>query len=159
AVGAVAAALLVLASLLPRLRAPEAVGEATTVEASAYAGAVLGLLLAARSLPHLAVLACAWGAVLGIAAARPRRPKLYRSVLIWLAAAHEVAAWFLLMHIAGVALPEAYTLAVALVALITGYVEARRHPEISSWLSYGVALVAAFLPSLVIVLATGQTPL
>jgi hypothetical protein len=158
-VGAVATALLMLASLLPRLRYPEAIAEASTIEASAYAGAVLGLLLAARSLPHLAVFSCAWGAVLGVAAARPARARLYRRVLIWTAAAHELIAWWLLMHIAQVALPEAYTLAVALVALITGYVEARRHPEISSWLSYGVALVAAFLPSLAIVLSTGQTPL
>jgi hypothetical protein len=28
----------------------------------------------------------------------------------------------------------------------------------SSWITYGIALVAAFLPSLAIVLATGQTP-
>src|SRR5262249_32178983 len=32
-------------------------------------------------------------------------------------------------------------------------------PEISSWYAYGVALAAAFLPSLAIVLSTGQTPL
>jgi hypothetical protein len=105
------------------------------------------------------VFTCAWGAVLGVAAVKPGRTRLYRSGLIWLAAAHEVVAWWLLMHIGNVALPEAYTLAVALVALITGYVEVRRHPEISSWLAYGIALVAAFLPSLAIVLVTGQTPL
>ena len=63
------------------------------------------------------------------------------------------------MTIGKVGVPEAYTLAVALVALITGYFEVRRHPEISSWISYGIALVAAFLPSVAIVLATGQTPL
>lgn len=158
-VGAVAGGLLVVASLLPRLQRATYLTETVTVEASSYAGGVLGLLLASRSLPHLAAFTCAWGAVLGVAAAKPGRNHLYRSVLIWLAAAHEVAAWWLLMTISNVGVPEAYTLAVALVALITGYFEARRHPEISSWISYGIALVAAFLPSLTIVLTTGQTPL
>jgi hypothetical protein len=158
-VGSVAGALLLLAALLPQLRRPDAASETITVEASAYAGAVLAMLLAARSLPHLAVLAFAWGAVLGVAAAKPGRAVAYRRALIWLGWAHELVAWWLLMHISNVALPEAYTLAVAAIALITGYLEARRHPELSSWLSYGVALAAALLPSLAIVLATGQTPL
>lgn len=158
-VALVAAGLLVLAALLPRLSRPEAVAESITVEASAYAGAVFALLLASRSLPHLAVFACAWGAVLSVAAARPNRPRLYRNGLIWFATGHEVLAWWLLMDVSRVALPEAYTLAVAAAALVIGYLEARRHPEVSSWLAYGVALVAAFLPSLTIVLTTGETPL
>ena len=49
-------------------------------------------------------------------------------------------------------------LAVAVVALITGYVEIRRHPDLSSWTAFGVGLLAGFLPSLAIVLSTGQTP-
>lgn len=155
----VASALLVLAALLPRLRRPDAVSESTTVEAASYAGAVLALLLASRSLPHLAIFCTIWGTVLGVAAARPGRTRVYRSVLIWFGAAHEVVAWWLLMRITHVALTEAYTLAVAVVALITGYVEYRRHPEISSWYAYGVALASAFLPSLAIVLTSGQTPL
>ena len=158
-VGVVAGGLLIATAVLPRLQRAEAAIETTTVEVSSYAGGVLGLVLAARSLPHLAAFACAWGAVLGVAAAKPGRPRLYRSSLIWLAAAYEVGAWWLLMTIGNVGVPEAYTLAVAVVALITGYFEQRRHPEISSWVSYGIALVAAFLPSLAIVLATGQTPL
>ncbi len=158
-VGVVAGSQLIVAALLPQLRRPEAASETITVEASGYAGAVLGLLLAARSLPHLAVFTCAWGAVLGVAATKPDRPRLYRSTLIWLGAAHEVVAWWLLMHLGNVGVPEAYTLAVAVVALITGYVEVRRHPDLSSWTAYGVALLAGFLPSLAIVLSTGQTPL
>jgi len=158
-VALVAAAMLVVAALLPRLRRPEAVPETITVEAGSYAGAVLALLLASRSLPHLAVFACAWGVVLSIAAARPNRPRLYRNGLIWFATGHEVLAWWLFMDVSRVHLPEAYTLAVAAAALVIGYLEARRHPEVSSWLGYGVALVAAFLPSLAIVLTTGETPL
>ncbi|MBO0869983.1 MAG: permease, partial [Micromonosporaceae bacterium] len=158
-VGAVASGFLVLAAMLPRLRRAGSYGEASVVEVGSYAGAVLALLLASRSLPHLAVFCTAWGAVLAIAARRPNRGRLYRAILTWLGNAHEVAAWWLLMHIARVALPEAYTLAVAVVALLTGYIELRRHPEISSWYAYGVALLAGFLPSLAIVLATDQTPL
>ncbi len=157
-VALVAAAMLVVASLLPRLRQPQAVSEAIAVEASAYAGAVLALALAARSLPHLAVFTCAWGAVLSVAASRPNRPRLYRNALIWFAIAHELAAWFLLMYVSKVALPEAYTLAVAVAASIIGYLRVRRDPDVSSWLAYGVALVAAFLPSLAIVLMTNETP-
>jgi hypothetical protein len=158
-VAGVASGLLVLAALLPRMQRATAVNESGTVEATAYAGAVLALLLASTSLPHLAVFCTAWGAVLGVAASRPGRPRLYRSTLIWFAAGHEVVAWWLLMRIGDIALPEAYTLAVAVVATITGYVEYRRHPEISSWYAYGIALVSAFLPSLAIVIATGETPL
>jgi hypothetical protein len=155
----VAGGLLVLAALLPGLRRPDAARESTAVEASSYAGAVLALLLASRSLQHLAIFCTVWGAVLGVAAARPGRTRVYRSVLIWFAAAHEVVAWWLLMRISHVVLTEAYTLAVALVALFTGYLEYRRNPEISSWYAYGVALLSAFVPSLAIVLSSGQTPL
>jgi hypothetical protein len=157
-VGTVAGGLLVITALLPRLQRIESAAETITVEASSYAGGVLGLVLALRSLPYLAAFVCAWGAVLGVAAAKPGRTRLYRSSLIWLAAGYEVTAWWLLMTIRDVKVPEAYTLAVAAIALITGYFESRRHPEVSSWIAYGIALVAAFLPSLAIVLATGQTP-
>ncbi|HEY0700205.1 MAG TPA: hypothetical protein VGD43_20670, partial [Micromonospora sp.] len=62
--------------------------------------------------------------------------------------------WWLLMWIADVALPEAYTLPFAVLAAIVGVLEARHRPELSSWAAYGPALVAAFLPSLVVVLVT-----
>jgi hypothetical protein len=159
AVGAVAAALLIVAALLPRLRKPENLTENLTVEVSAYAGAVLGLVLAAQSIPHLAVFLGAWGAVLGIATARPQRSQIYRSALMWTAAAHELGAWFLLMTYAQVGVPEAYTLGIAVVALITGWIEGRWHPELTSWITYGIALSAALGPSLVILIATGQNTL
>jgi hypothetical protein len=158
-VGGVAAALLVTAAVLPQLRRPEAVNETLTVEVSAYAGAVLALVLAAQSLRHVAVFLGAWGAVLGIAAARQRRSKLYRSLLMWTASAHELVAWCLLMAVTSVAVPEAYTLGIAVVALVTGWIELRWHPQLTSWVTYGVALTAALGPSLAITIATGETPL
>jgi hypothetical protein len=147
-VAAVAAGLLLLAALLPSLQDPARLSESITVEATAYAGAVFALLLASRSQPYLAVFCTAWGVVLAVAAARPGRSALYRRTLIWFAVAHEVAAWWLLMHLRGVHVVEAYSLAVAVGALVIGWLETRNRPDLSSWSAYGVALVAAFLPSI-----------
>ncbi len=158
-VGAVAGVLLIVAALIPRLSDPEFQTENLTVEISAYAGAVLGLVLASTSISHLAVFLGAWGAVLGIATARPQRPSSYRSALMWTAAVHELAAWFLLMTFTRVAAPEKYTLGIAVIALVTGWIERRWHPELTSWVTYGIALAAALGPSLVIVIATNGTTL
>ena len=56
-------------------------------------------------------------------------------------------------------MPEAYTLGIAVIALVTGWIELRWHPELTSWVSYGIALAAALGPSLVIVIATDRTTL
>jgi hypothetical protein len=58
------------------------------------------------------------------------------------------------MTIADVALPEAYTLPFALMALLVGILESRHRPDLSSWAAYGPALLAAFVPTLGIVLTT-----
>jgi hypothetical protein len=105
------------------------------------------------------VFLAAWGAVLGMVAARQRRSRAYRSILMWTAATHELVAWCLLMTVRNIFLPEAYTLGIALVALVTGWIELRWHPTLTSWVSFGVALAAALGPSLAIVIATGETPL
>jgi hypothetical protein len=150
AVGGVAAALLLLGALLPQLRRTTNT-EAITVEASAYAGGVMGLVLALEDLRHLAIFLACWGAALGIAAIRAQRPKLYRSILLWTAAAHELAAWCIFVWVSTSSVPpEAYTLGVALVALITGWIEYRWNRDLSSWTTYGVALTAALGPSLAI---------
>ena len=52
------------------------------------------------------------------------------------------------------ALPEAYTLPFAALALLVGVFEARTRPDLSSWAAYGPALLAAFVPTVGIVLAT-----
>jgi hypothetical protein len=159
AVGGVAAALLLMAAVLPQLRRRGAYTETLTVEVSAYAGAVLGLALCLRSIPHLALFLAGWGAVLGTAAARQRQSEFYRSLLMWSASAHELVAWCLLLAFTSVAVPEAYTLGIAVVALVTGWIELRWHPQLTSWVTYGVALTAALGPSLAITIATGETPL
>jgi hypothetical protein len=58
------------------------------------------------------------------------------------------------MTLSDVVLPEAYTLPFALLALTVGVIEARNRPDLSSWSAYGPALLAAFVPTTGIVLAT-----
>ncbi len=151
---AVGALLLILEALLPRLGRPEHLREATTLEWCGYASALLALALAYDSPSHLAALLAAWGAVLGLAATRPGRGDSERRTLFWVSAGFEIAALWLLMTIADVALPEAYTLPFALMALLVGILESRHRPDLSSWAAYGPALLAAFVPTLGIVLTT-----
>ena len=155
----VATLTIVTSATLPRLRRPGTGREAAALEWSGYAGALLSLVLAASSLPHLAALLAAVGAVLGVVAVQPSHGKRQRRVLLWSAVACELIAWWLLMRIATIALPEAYTLAFAALALFVGIVELRHHPEVGSWAAYGPALVAAFVPTLAIVLTTDTSPI
>lgn len=148
----VGAALLVMAATLPRLRRPEAYQETSTVEWSGHAAALLALALAITSPLHVAALLAGWGAVLGLAATRPNRRQQERRALFWATVGCEIGAWWLLMQHTDVALIEAYTLPFAVLALLVGVLEARHRPDLSSWAAYGPALVAAFLPTLTIVL-------
>jgi hypothetical protein len=150
----VGAALLILEAALPRLGRPEHLREATTVEWSGYAAALLALALAYNAPPQLAALLAGWGAVLGLAATRPGRRSAERRTLFWVAVGFEIAGWWLLMTISDVVLPEAYTLPFAALALFVGVLESRQRPDLSSWAAYGPALLAAFVPTLAIVLAT-----
>ncbi|QDY06609.1 permease [Micromonospora sp. HM134] len=156
---AVGAALQVFAATLPRLRRPEAQREAATVEWSGYAAALIALALAFDSPRHIAALLAAWGAVLGVAAIRPGRRPVERRILFWAVVACEIVAWWIMMLVADVALPEAYTLPFAALALLVGILELRDRPDLSSWVAYGPALIAAFVPTLAIVLATDSSML
>ncbi|WP_346536448.1 permease [Micromonospora sp. DPT] len=156
---AVGAALQVFAATLPRLRRPEAQPEAATVEWTGYAAALIALALAYDSPRHIAALLAAWGAVLGVAASRPGRRPLERQILFWAVVACEITSWWILMRVADVALPEAYTLPFAALALLVGVLELRHRPDLSSWVAYGPALVTAFVPTLAIVLATESSML
>ncbi|MEV0156698.1 permease [Micromonospora sp. NPDC050686] len=156
---AVGAVLQVFAATLPRLRRPEAQREAATVEWSGYAAALIALALAFDSPRHIAALLAAWGAVLGVAATRPGRRPVERRVLFWSVVFCEISAWWILMRVADVALPEAYTLPFAALALLVGVLELRHRPDLSSWAAYGPALVTAFVPTLAIVLATDSSML
>ncbi|HEY0535592.1 MAG TPA: hypothetical protein VGD29_28750 [Actinoplanes sp.] len=151
---AVGAALLILEALLPRLGLPQYRIEAMTVEWSGYASALLAGALAYDSPAHLAALFAAWGAVLGLAATRRDRRANQRRALFWTAVGFEVVGWWLFIALADVAVPEAYTLPFAAMALLVGIFEARTRPDLSSWAAYGPALLAAFVPTLGIVVAS-----
>ena len=151
---AVGAALLILEASLPRLGLPQYRREAATIEWSGYVSALLAAALAYNSPEHLAALMAAFGAVLGLAALRPDRGPRQRRTMFWLAVGFEVVGWWLFMTLSDVVLPEAYTLPFAILALAVGIIEARGRPELSSWAAYGPALLAAFVPTVGIVLAT-----
>jgi hypothetical protein len=129
------------------------VAEAGVVELAAAVGATLALLLALGSARHAAAVLTIWGLLLGAAALRRDRPAIRRQWLVRAALAAELAACWMLLYSVEVGLPEAYTLPFAAVAVLTGAVELRRRPELSSWTAYGAALAGGFLPSLVLVLA------
>jgi hypothetical protein len=150
----VGAALLVVAAVVPRLRRPEDYREAATVEWSGYGAALVALALAFDAPAHVAGLLAAWGAVLGVASARPGRRAVERRVLFWTSILCEIVAWWLLMALANVSVPEAYTLPFAALALLVGLIELRGRPDLSSWTAYGPALIAAFVPTLVIAIRT-----
>jgi hypothetical protein len=151
---AVGAALLMLEATVPNLGLPRYRLEATTVEWSGYLSALLAGAMAYNSPAHLAVLLAAWGAVLGLSATRPGRSPSQRRFLFWTAVGFEIVGWWLFISLANVALPEAYTLPFAALTMLIGALEARTRPELSSWAAYGPALLAAFVPTIGIVLAT-----
>jgi len=151
---AVGAVLLVVAAVLPRLRRPESFREAATVEWSGYGAALVALALAFDSPAHVAGLLAAWGAVLGVASVRPGRRAVERRTLFWASIICEIVAWWMLMALSDVAVPEAYTLPFAALALLVGLIELRQRPDLSSWTAYGPALIAAFVPTLVIAIRT-----
>ncbi|GAB2598662.1 hypothetical protein Aab01nite_74770 [Paractinoplanes abujensis] len=150
---AVGAALLILEATVPRLGLPQYRTEATTIEWSGYASALIAGVMAFDSPAHLAAMLAAWGAVLGLAAARVGRPPSQRRALFWTAVGFEVVGWWLFIALADVALPEAYTLPFAALALLVGVIESRDRSDLSSWVAYGPALLAAFVPTIGIVLA------
>jgi hypothetical protein len=120
---------------------------------AAALGAMFALLLSLGAARHAAAVLTIWGLLLGAAALRRDRPAIRRQWLVRAALAAELAACWVLLYSVDVGLAEAYTLPFAAVALLTGALELRRRPELSSWTAYGAALAGGFLPSLVLVLA------
>jgi hypothetical protein len=117
--------------------------EGPVLEGVGVIGLVLGVLLAGPEQRWLAITLTAAVPLLLAAAARPDR-----RAYAWSAAALAVAATWAWLSLAGVTLPEAYTLPAAAVALVAGALARRRAPQLSSWLAFGPGLAAALLPSL-----------
>lgn len=119
------------------------------VEAAAHASAVVALALTAGSARAAAGVFAIWGVALGLTALRS-----LPAVRAALAGAAEAIAWCLVLSSYDVGTLEAYTLPIALIAVLVGVLSAR---NLSSWLAYGPALAAALLPSLgEVTLSSGQ---
>jgi hypothetical protein len=121
------------------------------LKAIAHASALVAFVLCG-STERGAVIAAAWGALVGVRALWPRLPSRTRRVYAAVAAGLELVAWWLLAAARGVHVVEAYTLPLAAVALFCGWLAARSRP-LGSWIAYGPALLAASLPSLAPALA------
>jgi hypothetical protein len=116
--------------------------EARLLEAGAHATAVVALLLTAGSISHAAGVCTLWGVAVGLSALRGDP-----SVRVAVAAGCELLGYWLLLASRQVAVLEAYTLPAAAVALLAGWLVARRRPALRSWTAYGPGLLAGFGPS------------
>lgn len=119
---------------------------AVGVEGAGYTLAVVGLALAAESLP-LAALACATvGVLMAGTALRPdRRWAGYVGTGLLL-----TASWLRLLA-SDITVVEAYTVPFSLVLLVFGWWRARGR-AISSWAAYGTGLASSLLPSTIAML-------
>jgi hypothetical protein len=125
--------------------------ESVALETAAHVTAVVALLCTGTA-AYGAAVGTLWGAVVAIRALAPSTGRPARLALAATAAAWQVLAWWLLLASRDVAIVEAYTLPLAGVALLAGWAALRARPGLSSWVAYGPALAAAFLPSLATVL-------
>lgn len=135
--------------------------EAGAVEVAAQAGAGIAVLLTGPLVTprQTAAVLTLWGiALAGCAVASPAAPVRRRGFAV-AAAGCELVAWWLLLAAREVAVLEAYTLPAAALAAAGGVLTLRRRPELRSWVAYGPALAAAFLPSLASAMDPGGAPL
>jgi hypothetical protein len=136
-------------------------GEATAVEFAAYASGVIAVALAWSPL-SLAVVLFGGGCILSMDAIRMSRPQRHGRVLLYLAGGLAAIALWLLRFTLGSdqpVPPEALTLPLALLTFAVGLRRLRRQLELSSWFTIGPALVAAFAPTLVLVLVPAPAPI
>ncbi len=132
--------------------------ESRATEAAAQAAAVVALLLTVGFSAHAATICVTWGVAVGLRALLPATARPVRARLAAVAGAFELLAWWLLLAARGVTLVEAYTLPLALVALLAGFAALRARSQLGSWVAYGPALAAAFAPSLAAVVGVAGDP-
>jgi hypothetical protein len=128
-------------------------GVSRAVERTGYALGGFALLLTATATApgRLAfALAVAGVAMLGVAL----RPDRRRAASVASTALLICSSWIRLA-LSGVGTPEAYTLTVAVAALVIGVLHRGRFPEAGSWTAYGPGLGLGLLPSLPAVWADG----
>jgi hypothetical protein len=110
------------------------------------------------SLERAALVSAVWGVLVGARALWPGLTADRRRAGVAAAGAAELIAWWLLMNSRHVTMIEAYTLPLAAVALLAGWLALRSRPQLTSWVAYGPALAAALLPSLAMVLTESGEP-
>jgi hypothetical protein len=123
-----------------------------------HAAALVALLYAGSPL-HSGVIAAGWGVVLGVRALWPGLTVPVRRLLVGVAGLVEVLACWLLLAAHHVSTVDAYTVPLALAALLAGWLVTRTRPGLGSWVAFGPALAAGLLPSLVPVLTGTASPL
>ncbi|WP_213002046.1 SCO7613 C-terminal domain-containing membrane protein [Winogradskya consettensis] len=128
-------------------------GEGRILQGAAHAGAVVALIISSGNIRYAAAVCTFWGLALGLRAlVRDGR----RAHVVAAAAVELVGGW-LLLAAEQVAVVEAYTIPAAVLALLAGW--QLRRSRLSSWTTYGPALAAALLPTLVTVLIQEGEPL
>jgi hypothetical protein len=156
-----AAVALAVAGMWEAWRQPAAatrVVEARALEAAAHAAAALAFVLATGHSGHSAGICTVWGIAVGLRALLRGQGTDARRYRVVAATAVELVAYWLLLAENEVSVVEAYTVPAAAVATLAGWLAARRRPGLSSWTAYGPALIAAFAPSLAVVMPEEGAP-
>lgn len=151
------AAVLLGVSMLPRL------AESRALEPLAHLVAftiLIGAFAGPNPAIHAAKVFLGWGVVVGLSALARYRAAWQQEWIVRAAVAGglEILALWCLLWATGVEAVEAYSLPVAGVALLVGFLALRRNPALTSWAGYGPALLAAFAPSLLAVLPVEGDP-
>ncbi|QOC90522.1 SCO7613 C-terminal domain-containing membrane protein [Micromonospora craniellae] len=145
AVLGVAVLVLVLAVALSGVR--------LVLDVTAQAVALVAVLLTVGSGRYAATICVLWGTAVGVRLLRRGESTGRRWVFAAIAGGSQLLAVWLLLRSGGVTVLEAYTVPVAVLALVFGAVAMRTRPGLRSWLALGPGLVALLLPSLVALLA------
>jgi hypothetical protein len=153
---AVAVVVLFAGALLGR--SARRAAESRAAQGAAHAAAVVALLFTIGWLQHSALVCALWGLAVGLRALVPGIARAPRTALAAVAGGFELLAWWLLLVYRDVTFVEAYTLPLAAVALLAGWAALRSRPELTSWVAFGPALVAAFAPTLALILGTTGEP-
>lgn len=155
AVLSVGAALIASVVLLPRFARDESLPEASAIEWAGYAAGVIAVALAARTPLNVAAILIGWGCLLSMAAIRAGRPEQQQRLLFYTAAGGAlIAVWLLRFNLDPLPplLPEGLTLPFAILAFVVGLYQLQQRPELGSWAAYGPALIAAFAPTIAIII-------
>ena len=124
------------------------------LEPVAHLTALVMLFAALGSARRVAEVCLLWGVAVGLTALWSQA-RLARTIA---AGVIETVAWWSMLVATDVTVLEAYTVPVAVAGLVIGFFALRKRPELSSWIGYGPALVAAFGPSTVAMLPLDSSP-